>query len=373
MTAWYVFETLTGEILQEFTPLKGSWEARLNEAETLNVTISLDDEENLRMGWRFLCKRWAHGILVEEQGRLFAGVITDFVPDSRLQIVAKGIKAIFDKRTILPPSALTGSLLRPDGEPNEAMNTILDGYDFGTIGSKLVQQACKFPASNFPIRFHQDRRGSRRRAYAALDFKPVGDALSDITNVINGAEFRFTPKWVDGSSTKIFWDFESGTEEKNKLISTNIEHFDVEAEGFIGSDLEIDSAGGGESLVWASTGGGEKTLVSRAYDDTHVAEKIPLLELVDSSHTTVSVQSTLDSHARTALLQASRDEGFWRLKISLQGFLKLSSLQVGDLCDVTVTTHPIVPSGTYRRRILEMKGDESGLWVELNLGGFFDG
>lgn len=379
MTTWYVFETLTGKILDEFEPVSGSWSARLNEPETVDVIIDLLNPDDIRRDWRNLGTAWKHSIAVEESGVYFGGPIQphDYDYDGgTLKLAARGIRSYFTKRNILPPAALTQPLVNSQGIPNAALDTVLTGFDLGSIGMRIVSQACQWPGAGLPITFHPARAGTRERTYVAVELKGVEDALKNLSEVINGPDFAFTLRRV--SQSNMGWIFESGTEDAPRLISPSEFTWDISAEDAAGAGLSASTDPTRMvSLSWATGGKGStadnSVLIARAYDPLLVDSGFPLLEEVDSSRSSVSVQSTLDGHAAEPLRTGRRPREFWSLKASLRGSPTLAEYRIGDFIRVAVTDSPYIPDGEYRRRIVEMSGDEMGDWVSLKCGEAYDG
>ncbi|WP_025159394.1 hypothetical protein [Leifsonia aquatica] len=375
MTQWYVFETMTGTVLREFVPSSGSWKARVNEPETVDVQLDLSDPQIAAMDWRNLGTPWKHSIAVDEGGRLYGGPIQphDYTPGEPLQIVARGIRALTARRTVLPPAALTQPLVSADGSPNTALDTNLSGLDFGSIGRFLVWQMCQWPGSGLPIVFEDPRAGTRVRNYAAVDLKNIDEALAQLSGVERGPDFAFRLRWrPDG---KLEWVMTSGTEASPLLIGPNPPQWDVNASRTSGADLAVKTnpAQMG-ALSWATAGrGDDKVMMSRAYDPALTNAGVPLLELVDNSHTSVEFQDTLDGYARAGLRTGGRPSEFWSFKASLLSTPWLRDFYEGDYCDIFIQDDPYLPPTPARRRILELSGDDEGLWVSITCGEAFDG
>ncbi|WGD36830.1 hypothetical protein [Lysinibacter sp. HNR] len=379
MTTWYIFETLTGRILAEFEPVTGSWSARINEPETVDVTIDLSSPDEAGRDWRNLATPWKHALAMEESGRWFGGPIQphDYEADeARLSVTARGIRSIFKKRYALPPAALTQPLVGSDGVPNAAMDTNLAGLDLGSIGMRIVQQACEWPASNFPIVFPPARKGTRVRNYTAVKFPNISDTLDSLSDVINGPDFSFGLRRK--SSTHLEWVFESGTEENPRLISPEVFTWDISAEDSAGSAPTIlTDPTNMASLSWATGGKGSNednsVLVSRQYDPALIDAGMPLLETLDTSRTSVSEQETLDGWAAEPLRTGKTPAQFWAFKASLLLPPFLSEYRIGDMCEIVLQDDLFIPDGIYRRRIVEMSGDEAGEWVTITCGEAYDG
>lgn len=375
MTQWYIFETMTGRILAEFVPSSGSWSERLNEPDSVSVTVPIYSTDEQGRDWRNLATPWKHSLAVEESGRYFGGPIQPHSHDAgsdSLQISASGVRGYFARRNVLPPEALYTSLVKADGSPEDALDTNLSGFDLGTIGKRLVEQSVAWPGGGLPIRFEPDRKGSNKRSYLAIDLKRVDEALNQLTGVVGGPDFAFVLRRA--SETHFEWLMKSGTETRPQLGSTDALVWDLSASDSSGSGLSVDTNPQNMcSLSWATGGrSDDRVLVSRQYDRALVDDGFPLLEAVDTSHTSVSEQATLDGWAKAPLRTGRRPAEFRSFKASLHAPPWLSEYSVGDFCELAISGDRYTPDGLYRHRILEISGDESGDWVDVTLGEVFN-
>lgn len=150
-------------------------------------------------------------------GRDFLGVVVDdvimeagpvwddpFDFPHRSRIVANGLWSYFDHRFVLP--VLTSSQLPRD------VTSKWTGLSLRTIAKRAVQQACAHPNSALPIDYEADITGTHEREVLGSDMKPVGEFLRDLTEVENGPDITFRPKW--GSDRKhVRWDLLTGNRE----------------------------------------------------------------------------------------------------------------------------------------------------------------
>jgi hypothetical protein len=132
------------------------------------------------------------------------------------------------------------------------------------------------------------------------------------------------------------------------------------------------------SLAWMT--GGRQTddvLVARAYDPTLIDQGYPLLELVDSSHTTVSEQATLDKWANQAVSDGRGSEDVWSFTVKaypINDRVNPLARRLGRTTWATSARSSSLPydpatgigdpyiaeGGTFRRRIVGISGDEQG-------------
>lgn len=374
----YVFEIRGGQLIAEPEPLKISWSNTSNTPETVDITIDLNSPAEAARNWPNLGAAWKHGIAVDIEGRLLGGPIMphDFDDDgSSLTLTARGIRVALARRHILPVDALTESLVTPAGVPDVTKDTLINGYDLGTIGKKITEQAFTWPGwTDIPISFHPDRAGSRFRSYSAVELETVDDALSDLSGVQNGPDFRFQLVWT--SEDTIGWVFQSGTETQPRLQSADVFQWEVGE----GSGLSVKTNPSLMGSVSWSVGGrsDDRTEIAMMYDPYLVEQGYPLLELQSDASANTSEVATLESWNVETLRTARRPWEFWSFKVRADLPPFPGEYNPGDLIDVIVTRDvPVsggyVAPGTYRRRIAGMSGDEQGEWVEITCGEAYDG
>jgi hypothetical protein len=125
-------------------------------------------------------------------------------------------------------------------------------------------------------------------------------------------------------------------------------------------------------------------MVARAYDSTLVDSGFPLMEDVDSSHSTVSEQPTLDSYAAAMVRAGLSPHEVWSFtaeayptgESGLSGGPQLGQYRVGDFADLvfdkwdalTGQGDPFMTEArTVRHRIIGLSGDERGRFVKVDL------
>lgn len=376
MTRYYVFETLSGNQVAEFTPMTASWSLTANTADSVDVELNLRDAETARQDWRNLGTPWKHSIAVEEHGRFIGGPIMPHDLDGdklTLKLTGRGPKVVMDRNPVLPLSALTGALVGADGLPNPVFDTTVVGWDFGTIGKRLVSQMMAWPGLGLPIVFHADRAAGREKTYPAISFKSVGSALDDLTGLENGPDIRFQlrRRGTDGFE----WVYESGSETAPRLQGVTTHTWELGADEAAGSGLSVSlDPSLMASISWATAGRSADTvLLSRFVDMKLVDAGYPLLQLVDSSHSSIEQQSTLNELAGENLRTAGRPAEFWSFKARLSSSPFLNEYNTGDLINLVVPPGQYLPPGTYTRRIASLSGDEKGDWVKITCGEFYDG
>jgi hypothetical protein len=350
---WFLADLATGRYKMDLPVLSGRWQRLLNRPETIECTLDLRDPDVIALLPR-LSTAPARTVLAVAKGDvvLAAGPIwarNYSVDDRELTLSAKGVWSYYDHRFILPVVAASlattsFSVTDPDNEggmmPNPDLRTFLTGWELGTIAKKLIQQAHEWTGGVLPIVFEDDRAGTHERSFEGPEFKNLGDVLRQLQDVDGGPDVRFLPRFTD-DRLSIEWLLQTGTEADPLLSGGSLHRWDASVHGSAVSNLQIrDDASALASLGWASGGkSADTSLVSRAYDPNLVDQGYPLFEELDSGHSTVSVQATLDAHAANVVGYGSAPTEVWSFDVEANSQPFLGAYFEGDFCEVDVAPY----------------------------------
>lgn len=413
MTEYILGDLRTGRISTRNLPvLSGPWSVRLGAADSLDVTVDYNDPDTLALCLRNAATPGKSYLAVVEQDAFGRQVIMASGPiwtreynrDKRtLRLGAKGWGSYWDYRIILPLLAkaigLTGwTVPDPDDDtktvPNPDLSTKIEGLALGTIAKRLIQQAQLWTGGSLPYVFQTDELNTTRlsdgtfestRTYIGADFKPVGEALDQISDVEGGPEMRHTARFTaDGTGVEVL--FQTGTTAQPLISSTAMLSWDLTAPESAGYGLTIDvNASDMGSLAWATGGRSADTvLVARAYDSALVDLGFPLMEITDSSHSSVSVQATLDSYAAANVAGGRRPYEVWAFNtkaypIGSDGTSAGHSIDeytVGDYATLHLDPYDpttgrgdpyLAEGGTSMHRIVGLSGDSAGDEISIQL------
>ncbi|ODA89820.1 hypothetical protein ATY41_04015 [Leifsonia xyli subsp. xyli] len=343
------------------------------------------------------------------KGKAFLGVVEDDTikacgpiwtrsynqPDRTLQIGAKGLMSLFDHRLVIPLLAESLDVTQwtiPDLADNTKtianplLTTQYTAIWWGTMAKRLVQQTLARTGGNLPIVFQADEIdgvADHTKTYLGVDFKPVGEALKQLTELQGGVEINFAPRFTtDGLGVE--WFMQTGTVAQPLIYAKSVSSWNVTVDDSPVSDFQIDEDGTMLGSFSWGTGGrqADDVLVSRAYDSTLIDQGFPMMEIVDSSHSTVSIQSTLDKYAAQNAINGRGSEETWSFTVEARPTDDdgnpagpwVNSYNVGDFCDITIAPyHPttgvgdpyLTSGGTFRRRIVSISADEKGETVKI--------
>lgn len=373
---WFSFDTVTGENVIPLDPVEGSWRTRLGAADELSVELRTDGSESFDRVWNLVSES-TRSIGVDVGGQIQAAGEcmrpVGSVDDSTITVAAKGIRQYFDDVPVLPPAAESLPVDQwwvPSSEDpdevvaNPLVTTSFVDYDLGTIAKKLVQQALSWPGGSLPIVFQDDRAGSHYRVYAGGDFAMVGRELSALQNLEGGPEIRFTPRWR-ATGRAVEYLMETGTDSEPLIASQQRQSWDMTvAEPSVRNVRVTGDASNVAGVSWATAGRTSgQALIARAVQRQSVS--FPLRHRVDSSHSSIEQQSTLNSVASRNLVAGSSAVRTWSFDARTDVQPLLGTYRYGDYVTLNVAQGPD-GAGRYEMRVVGMSGQLSDSdWVSL--------
>ncbi len=294
-----------------------------------------------------------------------AGPITARTPDDDVdgkptfKVTARGPETLLQYRHV---RKFPGWPLLTAGKPNGTYDMVLSGLSLGTIVKRLVQESEKFPAGELPIVFEADRAGIHERLYEAVDGKPVLDAMDDIGELDDGIEYDFVPQ-VD-ELDNLSYRLVTGLDGDGRIVGTDALTWNTggqlpDIRGWAPNDLVTGVA---TDAIFTGGKGDDVTLAARASSSVLTDQGWPRVEVWDSSHSTVSVQSTLQSLANGRITGvASRPQFDVRAESAF-------GVRHGDIVEVASQGHWLLPDGNPRERVLAVAHSSSDPdWIGVHL------
>lgn len=374
---FHTVEFTTGKPLADLPVSPGaSWATLLNKPDSLSCEVDLRSEEAQALDIDNVTEEKRVLIYAKSSYEevLAFGLISssDKSEDGNtLSIEASGFWQYLNRRVIAPPAAKTGQLILSDGTPNPAMDTTIQNFSLGTIGKKLVAQAMSWPgADGIPVAYPADQVESRPdgRTYLMTSLKFVGAALTDLVNSENGPDFAFDAV-LDRNSGALSYVMRHGSTATPRLGVDrgvwNVGGEGGEVEGFHLFRDGVDIS----TMIWGSSGRtAGQVLFSRVENASLITDAhFPPLDYVDTSHSDVAEQATLDSYARQ---NASYTKGpYVETDFTVQGdaAVRVGQYQVGDYMTLDLGTRNNygAKDGTIRIRITSISGDETGKKITI--------
>lgn len=378
-------DLLTGRRLLDVPFTSYTWNRRRNRPETMSVTVPVNATEVRQLNLRNVSSPGKTMLAIVEEvegGEWFAGAGPAGKPsysrdEGTYVLPGSGIRRYMQDRAVLPAAAYTADVTTfviPDPLdttktiPNPALATAYTSVSYGTMVKKLIQQMLAAPAGNLPIVLPADVAGAHDKRWDAIDFKSVDGAITDIINLEGGPDIDLEGRYQT-DRRGVEWLLRTGSDIQPILSSTSVHRWDLTAANSFTRGLKVDwDPDDIGSVSWAT--GGRSTdlaIVERASSSLLTAAGYPLRDIVDTSHTDVSLRSTLQAYAANNLNHGQSVTEAWTFEVQKDKPPYLGQYRVGDYCDLLVRGDPIIPDSTgrgYRRQIVAMSGNQTN-WVTV--------
>lgn len=325
-----VFYTLDGRPVEgnnlvPFTDI--SWRHGWNEEGTLGISIRW---HKIIAAWRARRKLrpWLHSIAVIEDGVVkFAGPITSRRWEAlTLKVDAGDGWALWRKRLVLNRLLKTlwvdGEVLIDEDNPAPHWLLQISGQTLAGIGAAVIREALEW--GELLVDAPAGEAGTNVRTYRCWDFATVATRLQDLGAVQGGPLITFPAYIREDGHLRIQYETGDGGHlwrwvqpapgQKVELVSVDEdgESMATEAFGLGGRDEDI-------------------VLVARSDSDELTTAGWPVLQVADTSHSTVSQLATLKGHTGQLVADGSTLPESYELKVSA-GY----DIRPGDWIDLAV-------------------------------------
>lgn len=254
---------------------------------------------------------------------------------------------------------VSGSTRKPTG----TYDLTISGVQYGTIMKRLLLEAAKFPGGALPLDYEADRSGSRTRTYDAIDGRSVLDALDELSELVGGVEYDFQP-YID-EFDKIRFRFVTGTDAARVITSPasgqvwNLGGNRQDVRGWV---RRINPGSVATDAIFTGGKDDDSVMIAQSSSPTLIDDGWPRAERWDASHSSVSVQSTLQGWADGAL-------GGVTETAKLEVRTKVARLvRHGDIVQIAAKGHWDMPDGETMWRILSVgRKSDSEDWMQISL------
>lgn len=361
-------ETMTGEFVAELGFVRHTWSQGICRPDKVSVTMP-----------GYTGKKWYQYMvphkytisIVEDDRRVRAAGILG-IPSGEddkdgihhVIFPGTGIESYFDDRRVLPYPY--DPLVNSGGYPITSRDTNISGVQYGTLMKRLYQQALSHPGATMPVRFETDRAGTRERGYAAIEGKGVQAAVADLSELVDGVEWDWVPTIDDNDN--LTWVLTTATDSEVEISSAfwNTWQTGGTEPDVRGLQVKVSPEFMCSTAIFTGGKDDDRVMVARAHslDLTNIG--IPIREVWDSSHSSVSKQATLNGWAQKRHAEGQAPVQYWGLQVRAS---RAYGLRKGDWCTIEVEDHWLIPDGSYDRRIVEVSGDEAGDWFGVVVAG----
>jgi hypothetical protein len=364
----FICEAKTGKILAYVPVVDPKWGMRLNDGGPLSATIMATSKEVRGLDLNSLTT----------SNRRFLGfAVGDFVIDAgpiqsrsykagsgRLEVTAASLWRVFDRRKVLPGAALSQGA---SPATKWTMRVPASGTtSLGSIAREIVRVSTQdnpyADAGALNVVLPPELAGGHFRTYQGYDLRWQGEALRQLTEVIDGPDIRFRPRFSGADPTVVEWVMETGTEAEPMLFQNGPDWVwdgSRPDSGVVGFDADED---GSEmaSRAWAPGSGQERDMkLGKATDTTLIDLDWPWLE-TDSASKQEEDQTVLDGQAQQTVQEAAGPLVSFGIEVRADRDPLLGTYLPGDFARVVVPEgHPILAPGPVRVRIMAIDGDQS--------------
>lgn len=366
-----ICETRTGEFVADLDVSEWSYDTGILAPDKCEVTVPAYTKRALSMDLQELLTPLKYSVaLIDDsvegvKAVRAAGPITARPPEDDadgkpgFKVTARGVETLLQYRHI---RTYPGWPLLTAGKPNGTYDMSLKNLSLGTIIKRLVAESEKWAGGELPITYESDRAGIHERLYEAVDGKPVLDALDDIGALNDGIEYDFVP--VVDELDNLSYQLVTGLDGDGRIIGTDALTWNTGGErpdirGWEPNDLISEVA---TDAYFVGGKGEDVVLMARAIDTTLIDDGWPRVEVWDSSHSTVSVQSTLQSWADGRVSGVYSRPQFDVRAVAAFG------VRHGDIVEIASQGHWILPDGNPRERVLAVTQSSSDPdWIGVHL------
>lgn len=355
---------LYGEFIMRLNCTEASWSDSINDDGSLSVTV-VEDSPNSLNGILTPYKTIL-AIKLGENRILHAGYIKTVsynYQDCTYQVECGGFLSILEKRLVLDTDLKdwdfwNKQLIADEEESPEATWWILRARgSYSDIIRTLIATTLEW--GYLPVRTADIQGGSHERNYQCWELATVAQRIKDIGDLEDGVEFRFDPKIQETNGNLCFIQktaSESG--EHAREIVDKEWNWVVDAPGSVCVLSERDNDGEDLASSCFSTGGrdSDTLLVARVSSQNLSNKGYPVIQVSDTSHSSVSEIETLKSYANAIIQRGDRSQITTSLTCPIE-----YDVHVGDWVNVGVS------GDTIHYKVTDVSGGSNQDYLELGL------
>ncbi|MFJ1764049.1 hypothetical protein ACIOD2_27290 [Amycolatopsis sp. NPDC088138] len=352
------YDTVTGRVLFDLDLTKEpEWSARINDVGGWKITVPLHGSAQAAKV-REWCAPWRFSVAIV-RGRgvpsdtvCQAGPILPYAPDDDSPVHTVSGKGFWENlnhrlchaRAWNPATArITDSsadLTVTDSLPNIAINIAYHAT------SMLYRPGSALPL-DFPILFPT---GTNTRTYHGYEMAMAGQRLQELTQVDGGPDVLFQPYLtvVDG----LRYIRHRMLIGNPYLVQPGVPLLFDYRSNLVKLTIAGDGSDQANTAFVKGTGNEAGQLYGYSTDTTLVSAGWPMLDMVDSGHTSASEQSTLDSWATADVGLFNSQPEQWQATVLADAEPRLGSYLPGHFADYSVKDHHWLKNGKYSYRIL---------------------
>ena len=353
---------LDGKFVKRLNCSEASWSDSINEDGSLSVTVVEDSPNSLH---DILAPyKTILAIKLGESRILHAGYIKTVsynYQDCTYTVECGGFLSILEKRLVLNVLLNDWNLwnkqitVDPDDPPFGWTMQCKGSYS--DIIKQLISETQIWGA--LPVKTALIEGGFHVRNYQCWELSTVAQRIQDIGDLEDGVEFRFDPM-INEASGNLYFMQKTASEggEYPREIVDHKWNWVVDAPGSVCVLSDRDNDGEDLASSCFATGGrdSDTLLVGRVSSDNLTSKGYPVLQVADTSHSSVSEIDTLKSYASAIVNRGDRSQTTTSLTCPLE-----YDVHVGDWVNVGVS------SDTIHYKVTDVSGKSSQDYLELGL------
>lgn len=365
----WVADTVSGRLLWELPMSTMSWANNIGSDGSISVTLEIEktwdslsdqDERDPRILVReVLAGPWRFCIVVVYGSQpVWAGpyISMSRPKPAEIQLGGAEIGKIFAKRVVINPGYING--------PADVTGDTVIGPNTtkGHAAYVLLSQAMTGTGRSLPITVADPGgTGLDYRTYFGYDLRKTADALRDLSNEVDGPEIRFDPQIYQGADANYLrWTVQIGSPH----LGRGVDPWTFDDDVSVITTLNTDASTMALSVWSGGTGSSRDKLIAGATDTGLLALGYPMLEEVDTAHSSQDNYPILVSQAAAQLGLQKHPAVSYKVSIPADRDPLPGTYHVGEDFQITVQDDPVMPDGVYTRRIGGIAGTEAP-WVTL--------
>lgn len=352
----HIVETRTGTIVLNELPVAKipDFSRSVNDDGSIKVEVPVGDQgvpsaDRLRA----LVAEWRYSLAVSYGPATVGAPILAYGPimtssfdhaSSTLTVGAGSIWALLARRLLVNPSGVVSSPLSMD----EVMDVNYANLTLWGIARNLVSDSLsRGTGFDLPIDLPSSTVGTSVRNYPVYDLATVGQRLKDLTQVEQGPDVDWDPYFATSSTVRV--TMRIGTPTLSQ-VGPDLLWDDGSSLAYINTDRNAQSM---TSDVYVRGNATERAMqVAQAADRSLAAAGWPVLESVDGSHQSVVEFPTLQGYANEWVRYYKTPTETWECEVLTDASPVCGTYKPGDRATFNVQSHPWIPAGQYRQRIL---------------------
>lgn len=361
-----VFHTRTGNVLAELDYSALSFDEKLNGGGSASITCPLDaatgrdtwdDRSSAYVLRGIMSGPWRFSIAVVWGSTVaWAGPLVSPVPSlTGVELKCSTLWALLGRRRLMTYAAVDPASPKADVSFS---GRSLAGIAQGIIEHATAEYGRELPLDYLPITV----TGDHERTYHGYDYKPVDEALRQLSEVIDGPDIDFRPVLVrTDAGERVRWQVRIGEPELGDPDAPLV--WDQGA-GLV--DMEFDLDGSRMCSYVAVPGDGQENakVFGTAFTNELVDAGWPALEDVNSDHSSSTNNADLDAYAAAHLAAYKRPLVARTATIDPGVYPGLDVWRLGDWGEFHLYDNPFV-DGPQRARITGSSYSDGRIKLEL--------